>query len=151
MAIDTFRGEYFCFSNFSPSTIIRPTVEHVYQANRTFDPQWQKQIMAAGKASEAKQLAKLCKEAGKERPDWHKVNISVMFCLVLPKFMFDSGYRNILLGTDDQDIIEGNWWHDNFWGDCRCQRCVNIPGQNNLGKVLMSIRVFLKGFSTYTF
>lgn len=147
IAVDTFRGPYACFSNFSASKIIRPTVEHVYQANRTSDPEWQNKIMAAGSAAEAKNFGKECRLAGKERPDWHLVNIHVMFCLVLPKFMFEVEYRKILLSTKDYPLIEGNWWHDNFWGDCNCARCKDIPGQNNLGKTLMTVRKFLSEFS----
>jgi hypothetical protein len=36
-------------------------------------------------------------------------------------------------------LIEGNWWHDNFYGSCTCNKCVN-KGENNLGKILMKIR-----------
>ncbi len=38
------------------------------------------------------------------------------------------------------EIVEYNHWHDNFWGDCLCDRCKHIDGENMLGKMLMAIR-----------
>lgn len=49
-------------------------------------------------------------------------------------------FREKLLLTQDEDLIEGNWWHDNIWGDCSCPKCKDIPGKNRLGILLMEIR-----------
>ena len=46
----------------------------------------------------------------------------------------DPHLRSLLLATGDAELIEGNWWHDQFWGVC------NGVGQNQLGKILMAIR-----------
>lgn len=43
-----------------------------------------------------------------------------------------------LLQTGNEELIEGNTWGDKFWGIC------NGVGENNLGKILMEIRQFLK-------
>ena len=43
----------------------------------------------------------------------------------------------MLLATDDMEIIEGNVWGDTFWGVC------DGKGENNLGKVLMEVRQHL--------
>lgn len=40
-----------------------------------------------------------------------------------------------------REIVEGNYWHDNYWGNCTCDKCKNIEGQNKLGKILMKIRM----------
>ena len=45
----------------------------------------------------------------------------------------------MLLSTGDQELIEGTWWHDKFWGICICTKCAN-KGDNNLGKILMTVR-----------
>ena len=37
-------------------------------------------------------------------------------------------------------LIEGNYWHDNYWGNCLCPKCKEIEGQNQLGKILMKVR-----------
>lgn len=152
MAIDNFRGKYACFSNFHDSKIlingvIWLTVEHAFQANKTFDKGWQGKILSAASPTDTKRLSKELKAAGLQRPDWQEVNIPIMFSLVLLKFTLFAEYRRILLETNEEEIIEGNWWHDNFWGDCRCDRCKDIPGLNNLGKILMMARRYLRAFS----
>jgi predicted NAD-dependent protein-ADP-ribosyltransferase YbiA (DUF1768 family) len=47
-------------------------------------------------------------------------------------------------------MIEGNWWHDNFWGDCYCNNksgkhpeCLK-PGLNKLGLLLMNLRRYFQ-------
>jgi predicted NAD-dependent protein-ADP-ribosyltransferase YbiA (DUF1768 family) len=40
----------------------------------------------------------------------------------------------MLLATDDEELVEGNWWNDTFWGVCRGD------GENNLGKIIMKVR-----------
>ena len=45
-----------------------------------------------------------------------------------------------LLSTSNATLVEGNWWHDNFWGDCYCPKCKGIPGANTLGRLLMELR-----------
>jgi predicted NAD-dependent protein-ADP-ribosyltransferase YbiA (DUF1768 family) len=49
-----------------------------------------------------------------------------------------------LLATGDRDLIEGNTWHDNFWGVCSCPKCTfpPIPQTNWLGKILVEERAF---------
>ena len=39
-----------------------------------------------------------------------------------------------LLKTGKEELVEGNTWHDNYWGNCTCEKCKNIAGQNKLGK-----------------
>ena len=44
--------------------------------------------------------------------------------------------RQALIDTGDQELIEGNWWGDRFWGvDLKTNQ-----GQNHLGMLLMKIR-----------
>ena len=50
----------------------------------------------------------------------------------------------MLLSTGDVAIIEGNYWHDNFYGQCTCEKCAG-KGKNKLGKLLMDIRSELNG------
>ena len=38
------------------------------------------------------------------------------------------------------ELVENNTWHDNFWGNCYCDKCANIEGKNMLGKLLMEKR-----------
>ena len=63
--------------------------------------------------------------------------------LVNMKFSNDIKLLQMLLDTKDEFIVEGNTWHDNFWGSCYCDRCGN-QGRNVLGKILMLVRDNLK-------
>jgi ribA/ribD-fused uncharacterized protein len=149
MAIKEFRGRYECLSNFAP-VINNLTVEHWYQANKTTNREWQAKILNAPTPNKAKQLSKELKDLGLIREEFYLYNKTIMLHLVMFKFMFRADYRDILFETDDQELVEGNWWHDNFWGDCTCGRedCLK-DGQNHLGKILVSIRQYLRIFSAY--
>jgi len=48
-----------------------------------------------------------------------------------------------LVYTHPHTLIEGNWWHDNYWGDCFCAKCATIKGKNKLGKLLEDVRLEL--------
>jgi predicted NAD-dependent protein-ADP-ribosyltransferase YbiA (DUF1768 family) len=45
--------------------------------------------------------------------------------------------------THPHRLVEGNTWHDPFWGDCHCGRCP-ADGENMLGGVLMELRDTLR-------
>ena len=62
--------------------------------------------------------------------------------LLLKKFKGGS-LKEQLLKTENKILIEGNHWHDNFWGSCVCQKCGD-RGQNILGLLLMDTREELK-------
>ena len=57
------------------------------------------------------------------------------------KFTQNQEIKEKLLATGNSILIEGNYWHDNFWGNCLCSKCKYIKGRNNLGKILMKRRV----------
>lgn len=52
----------------------------------------------------------------------------------------DENLKQWLIGTGNETLIEGNWWHDNFWGACSCPKCEKKRKHNNLGKILMYVR-----------
>ena len=53
-------------------------------------------------------------------------------------------FKNRLLATGDELLVEGNYWHDNYFGFCYCEKCSQLPKHNQLGKILMRIREELK-------
>lgn len=133
--INSFRGEHYFLSNFSPSEICiqnikYPTVEHAYQAMKAINNEDRKLISNANTPKEAKRLGNtvVCRE------DWERVRLVVMRGLVFMKFIINTNLRKQLIDTGDEELIEGNWWKDTFWGVC------NGVGENNLGKILMEIR-----------
>jgi ribA/ribD-fused uncharacterized protein len=74
----------------------------------------------------------------KIRKDWDDIKLSVMEWGLREKFK-DEKLKEMLLQTGEEELVEGNWWHDNFFGVCACGSCQG-KGQNNLGKIIMKIR-----------
>jgi hypothetical protein len=72
------------------------------------------------------------------RPNWDIIKVPIMYNLLRQKFSKDP-LKNLLKITSDAPIVEGNYWHDNFWGSCTCSKC-NNSGRNVLGILLMKIR-----------
>jgi len=140
--IDRFDGAYRFLSNFWPSPWVEldgvayHSVEHAYQAAKTLNLNDRKQFndgtITAGAAKRIGQSLII-------RPDWELVKVYTMTDLVEQKFQ-DEKLFGLLIETFPFDLIEGNNWHDDFWGDCKCEKHKDIPGLNNLGKILMKIR-----------
>lgn len=133
--ISAFRGRWTKLGNYSSCTVFYeghayPTVEHAYQAQKTEDKALQKHIREQATPALAKWLAR----SVPLREDWERIKLNIMRDLLLEKFSQDPE-RLILLSTGQEELIEGNWWHDTYWGQCP----VGV-GQNWLGKLLMEIR-----------
>lgn len=137
--IDSFTGKYAFLSNFYPCLVrytdddlSYPSVEHAYQAQKTRNVSDQIVIRNCKTPGEAKKRGRRVKM----REDWEEVKINVMRDLLLFKF----GHVELavkLLATGNEELIEGNWWGDTFWGVC------NGRGENMLGKLLMEVRAKL--------
>ena len=84
-------------------------------------------------ASKVKQFGKIIKV----RRDWDDVKLDIMLWGVREKFKH-TDLKDLLLSTGDQELVEGNTWNDTYWGICRGE------GQNNLGKILMKVRMELR-------
>jgi ribA/ribD-fused uncharacterized protein len=148
--IDTFTGRWSFLSNFYPCKIKYkgieyPSVEHFYVAMKIKDDQFinskniplvdcQEMISRIKTPSEAKKLGKKLKI----RKDWDIVRFSIMEWGIIEKFK-DKDLMKLLIGTQGEELKESNWWHDNYWGVCTCEKC-DGKGENNLGKILMKIR-----------
>lgn len=147
--IDKFEGKYAFLSNFYFSPIyfkdgfIAATVEHYFQASKTLDKNEQINIIAATSPGLSKRLGRHCDL----RPDWETIKDDVMREALIKKFE-DIELREKLIATGDEYLKEGNWWHDNYWGSCSCDRC-NDHGQNRLGLLLMEIREEIKEGKLY--
>lgn len=138
--IASFKGEYSFLSNFFPAPVFGfPTVEHYYQAAKSMDPEHHRAILATPYPGRAKRLGR---RVGL-RPDWEDVKFKVMERGLREKFKI-SEMKKALLATGDAELLEGNVWHDNEFGNCWCPKCREIPGKNMLGKLLMRIRSELK-------
>lgn len=67
----------------------------------------------------------------------HELKFKLMERLLRMKFSIPE-LKEMLLSTGDEQLIEGNYWHDICWGVCEG------IGENHLGKMLMKIREELK-------
>ena len=119
--INSFKGAYAFLSNFYPCEIhfegaIYPSVEHAYQASKTVVYAEKENIRLARGPGIAKQRGKTVTL----RKEWDdpQFRIDTMRGLLQEKFS-DPPLVNMLLTTGDEELIEGNWWGDKFWGVCK--------------------------------
>ena len=134
--IKEFKDKYRFLSNFwlhpiEYERILYPSVEHAFQAQKTLSYPKRVLISMSKTPASAKARGKLLLL----RSDWEQVKESIMLDLLRIKFQ-DTVLKNKLLATGDSLLIEGNRWHDIYWG-------IDLNsgiGKNRLGKVLMQIR-----------
>ena len=141
MVIKEFQGEYRWLSNFwlCDNGVVYEgyaysSVEHAYQASKTLVLEerrvFQNSNITPGQAKRAGRKVTI-------REDWNEVKLKIMGNLVHQKFT-DLDLAKKLIATGDVKLVEGNKWGDKFWGVC------NGEGENNLGKILMNVREWIK-------
>ena len=147
-----FRGPFNFLSNYElfPHPILFkgisiPSVEHGYQMCKTPDDKDRLEI--------SKHPLKGLKRFTKTfefRSDWDQVKLSIMYSLLILKYSIPV-FRTSLLNTGNAILVEGNTWHDNFWGveideehsmtvDDAIPFCSPLCPSNHLGRMLMNIR-----------
>ncbi len=130
--IDSFNGDFDFLSNFYGKN---RTVEHYYQAAKTLDPGWQTEIINAETPGRAKRIG----QKAPLREDWDDIKVNVMLTFLREKFK-DQKLKIKLIDTHPHSLVEGNTWHDNFWGICSCPKCHNKESNNMLGYLLAKVR-----------
>ena len=140
-----FKKEHEILSNFYKASMLWRgtfwlTVEHAFQAAKCSHPEDEEEIRKASSPGEAKKLGRCVLL----RPDWEKVKVDVMADLVALKFRQHKELAERLLATENLYLEKGNFWHDNFWGNCYCDACSEKEGMNVLGIILMEVREELK-------
>lgn len=142
-AITDFHGEYYWLDNMFLSpvrwgpTLVFPAVEYGFVYFKTKDELNRLNVLQAPDPYEAKAIGR---QPGFMREDWDDIKYGYMYQLVSMKFYQQPHLIGKLEETAYRPLIEGNTWHDNIWGDCTCPDCKDIPGENWLGKILMSLR-----------
>jgi ribA/ribD-fused uncharacterized protein len=144
--IDLFKDDYQFLSNFydCPVTyagVVYQNSESAYQAAKFVTDVRHQFVKLSG--AEAKSLARTYK--GFVRADWKDINLGIMAEIVHAKFTQNKDLRIKLLNTYPQQLTEGNWWHDTFWGVCtgKCRQPHPEPtGLNWLGRMLMAERAY---------
>jgi hypothetical protein len=137
--ISNFRGVNFFLSNFYPCRVffegmVWKSSEHAYQAAKTTDVDQKRLIQSLDTAEEAKRITRTIVFKNKfQRHDWDEIKLAVMEEVLRSKFS-NEVLQQLLLNTGKEELVEGNWWGDFFWGVCQGK------GENNLGKLLMKLR-----------
>lgn len=140
--IERFEGPYSFLSNFHPCHIIYEgitfnTVENAFQAAKSTDKRKMSDFVALTPG--------IAKQLGRQislRPDWETVKDGIMLNLVKQKFLLPENerLRHKLLETGNTELVEGNWWHDYYWG----VDATTGKGRNKLGRILMQVRELAK-------
>jgi N-glycosidase YbiA len=145
MAIRFYRTNeipYGVFSNFSKHGFSLdgdywPTVEHYYQAQKFVETSHVEDVRRAETAFIARQIGN--DRSHPLRADWDDIREEVMWRAICRKFEEHTELRDILLGTDDQELVEASPY-DSFWGEGP-----RGDGENRFGKQLMRLREMLRG------
>ena len=140
--INFFDGDYAFLSNFFPSPIIYKSclflnVEQAYQGakwefgiNNDGNKKYLNRIFKTKTPSEAKRVGQTLEI---DLVKWSQEKRNIMTKLIDLKFQIPS-LALLLENTQDSILIEGNYWNDTYWGQCKG------VGMNHLGKILMAKR-----------
>jgi ribA/ribD-fused uncharacterized protein len=152
MPITSFSGPYRFLSNFYPCSIVDPELEitfasseHAYQWSKCAEQSDRDAILAEPKPGKAKGLG----SRAVLLPGWTRegMGVAAMTKWLALKFAPGTELAEKLVDTRTALLVEGNDWHDCFWGVCDCgfknprRGCTDPPsGANMLGKLLMARR-----------
>lgn len=129
--IDRFDGRHYFLGNFF--WVDGTTLEHQFQADKTFDPVVRAWVLSAPSPHEARKRGKSARMRRVMRPDWDDVRDDVMLKWLRWKFEREPLGR-LLVATYPAELVEGNTWNDTYWG------VYQGAGVNRLGTLLMQVR-----------
>jgi ribA/ribD-fused uncharacterized protein len=138
--INKFDEEYAFLSNFYECPVEYNGIKYknseaAFHAQKTLNVAERYQF-ASLSPSESKKLGRKITL----RKDWEQVKDKIMYEICFAKFSQNEDLKEKLLATGDEYLEEGTYWHDNCWGNCYCEKCKDIVGENRLGEILMEIR-----------
>lgn len=138
--IKEFKNQYFFLSNFYEypiyyNKLVFCNAEAAFQAQKVINEKNQYKFINLN-ASQARKLGKTVQL----RKNWEEIKDNVMYEIVKRKFTINKELQQKLLETKEEELVEGNWWHDTYWG---VDSKTGI-GQNKLGKILMKVREEVK-------
>ena len=139
--IMVFRGKYQFLSNMYSAPFewdgrTYKNSEAAFQSAKSLDPEIRDEF--------SDMTGVVAKREGKRvllRRDWEEVKDDIMEEVVREKFIQNSDLLKKLIDTGDMELVEGNRWHDKYWG----VDLVSGEGENHLGIILMRIREELGG------
>ncbi len=146
------RAAFRFLSHFHPSQIALdgadwPTVEHYYQSQKSFDPDYRAAIRAAEHPGQAKRYAAsptLPRRFSKDswfkkhgitpRSDWNEVKLDIMRRADRAKYTQNADLAALLIATGSAELVEDSP-SEPFWGSGP-----DGLGLNWAGRILMEIR-----------
>ena len=145
------RAAFGFLSHFHPPAIVLdgklwPTVEHYYQAQKSFDPDYRAAIRAARSPGMAKRLAARMPPGGvsaqswfrkhgqEPRADWHEIKLDIMRRADWVKYSTHPELAARLMATGDAELVEDSPFEP-FWGFG-----ADGAGLNWAGRVVMEVR-----------
>lgn len=154
-----FEDEHRFLSNFYDGIIdlkgrMFASAEHAFQACKTRDPVWQKDIQLARSPMQARRLGRACPL----REDWETIKVTIMRHVIEAKFPEVGALSEKLHHTSTAALVEGNDHGDQFWGAVWVPQSAYVTGsmipwasrdgeilvgENMLGKLLMERRAQL--------
>ncbi|GAA1457492.1 NADAR family protein [Nocardiopsis exhalans] len=143
MPAPMFTGQLGFLSNFDTTSFFVsqlntdvPSGEHAFNALKTLSDDERRHVLAAPTPAESKKRGRRVTL----RPEWDAgVRVWAMQRVLMAKFSVPELSAK-LQATGSLRLVETNRWHDQFWGDCFCDRHAQTPGQNMLGELIMAIR-----------
>lgn len=140
--ITEFRDGHAFLSNMYECSIVYdlleyPSVENAFQAMKSDNYDIHCKI-----AQMTPKDAKAYGRRVKLPEDWGRTKVSWMRDILHSKFKQNPDLAEKLVATGNQVLVENNTWHDQFWGNCICDKHKNTSGKNALGILLMAERLF---------
>lgn len=141
--IERFNGEYLFLSNFYEGKrftykgMTFTNTEAAFHSQKDLSREKEFEMM---RPSQSKQLGRRVNL----RPDWEEVKEQVMYDVCYAKFTQDPNLKAKLLATGDQELVEGNYHRDSYWGKAYIQKTKSFEGKNRLGIILMKLREELR-------
>jgi predicted NAD-dependent protein-ADP-ribosyltransferase YbiA (DUF1768 family) len=120
--------------------------EHIYMSMKSENKKWHKILQFIDKPTKTKTLASillvpfnniLVEGQFHIRKDFDNLKYDIMRRIIYLKFLQNKELSDKLINLDGL-IEERNCWNDIYWGTC------DGIGENNLGKILMEVRDYLK-------
>jgi ribA/ribD-fused uncharacterized protein len=138
-----FRDEYNFLSNFYRCKVplncmLFPSSEHCFMSFKNESAQWKATCQDFNiSPTEIKKLGRAIDLID----NWDIIRLEAMYQAVFAKFSNNPSLLAKLKQTGNEELIEGNYWNDTYWGVC-IKKSPNV-GENNLGKILMRVRAEL--------
>ena len=134
--------KYDFLSNFYPSCIYYNNMKYqnaeaAFQGQKPADLR-EREFYQNLLPNEAKSYGRRCKL----RKDWENVKDKIMYEVVTAKFSQNYHLKQLLIATNNAELIEGTKWNDRYWGI----DLYSGQGLNHLGKILEKVREELGGW-----